>query len=97
MVDDLGLATTLIIGFSIGFGGFALLIGWIRLFFKSFDANSKLFWALFWINMIFWVVGALVVPMDFLDDTIHIWGKPSLVLFMLSLVVNAIVKLRDQK
>jgi hypothetical protein len=96
MAKDLGFFTALIIGLSIGFAGYALLIFWIKLFFKSFDDTSKWFWRLFYIHMALWVVGALFVPIDFVEDTIHIWGIPCLVFFVLSIALGVIQKFKGQ-
>ena len=97
MVNELGFFTALLIGLSIGFCGYALLLFWIKLFFKDFDNTSRWFWRLFYIHMTLWVAVALFVPLDFFEDTIHIWGKPCLIIFFLSIVLGVIQKIKGQK
>lgn len=96
-VTEFGLALTLITGVSLGFGGFAILLFWIQLFNKDFDADSKGFWPLFWGHMIFWMAGTCVVSVDWLNETIGLWGKPVLTIFIISLVAMAVTKISKLK
>lgn len=97
MVNELGFFTALLIGLSIGFCGYALLIFWIKLFFKDFDNTSKWFWRLFYAHMVLWVVVALFIPVDFIEDTFHIWAKPGLIFLIVSIVLGVIQKIKGQK
>lgn len=92
LITELGFITTFLIGCSFGFACFAILIFWIQLFCKSFDAESKFFWPLFWIHQAIWVVGTCVVPADLLNDSFDKWAWPFMIYFFGSLLVMAFVK-----
>lgn len=92
LINELGTATTIILGLSLGFVGFAILIFWIQLFFKKFNSESKIFWPLFWINMLIWVVGVCVIPADLLNDSFNSWAWPFMIYFFGSMVVMVITK-----
>lgn len=96
MIEELGLATALLIGFALGFVGYAIITFWIGLIWKDFQ-YSKWYWRLFWIHLILWIVATCVVPMDFLNDTIGVWGKPCLIFYLVSLVLMAIAKIIKRK
>lgn len=92
LVTELGWVVTLLIGGTLGFVGFAILIFWIQLFFKNFSDESKCFWPVFWIHQIIWMIGVCVVPSDILNDSVDIWAVPFMIYFLGSIVVMAIVK-----
>lgn len=93
LATELGFAVTLLIGVSLGFVGFAVLIFWISLFFKNFNSESKIFWTLFWIHQIIWMVGTCIVPYDVLNDSFKTWALPFMIYFFGSFIVMAIAKL----
>jgi len=97
MINDLGFFTALLIGLSLGFCGYAILLFWVQLFFKEFDDTSKWYWRLFYAHMAIWVAVALFVPIDFWEDTFYVWGKPCFIFFIVSIVVMAIAKIRSMK
>ncbi|MGI6028068.1 MAG: hypothetical protein ACOX81_01490 [Candidatus Heteroscillospira sp.] len=97
LITELGAATTILIGLSIGFVGFAILLFWIQLFFKNFDNNSKLFLPLFYAHMVLWTAGTCVVSAEWLNDTVEIWGKAGLIFFVVSVVLMAISKISKQR
>ncbi len=97
LITELGVATTLLIGFSFGIVGFILLAFWIKLIFPSFNADSKLFWPLFWIHLIAWVVGFCIVPYGWLNDSVGTWGWPFMIIFLGSIFVRAIVYMIGRK
>ena len=93
LVTELGFAVTLLIGASLGFVGFAILIFWIQLFSKTFSSESKCFWPLFWVHQIVWMVGVCIVPYDLLNDSSETWGWPFMIYFFGSIAVMVIVKI----
>ena len=93
LINELGAATTIIMGVSLGLVGFAILIFWVKLFFKDFDSESKAFWPLFWIHMIVWVVGVCVIPTDWLNDSFSTWAWPFMIYFFGSMIIMAIKKI----
>ena len=93
LINELGAATTIIIGLSLGFVGFAILIFWLQLFFKNFDSKSKIFWPLFWVHMLVWIIGVCIIPADLLNDSFSSWAWPFMIYFFGSLVVMAITKI----
>ena len=97
LVTELGWAVTLLIGATLGFVGFAILIFWIQLFSKNFSADSKCFWPLFWVHQITWMVGVCVVPYDMLNNSFDTWAVPFMIYFFGSIVVMAIVKILSMR
>lgn len=93
LVNELGFPTTILIGVTLGFIGFAILIFWVKLFFKNFDADSKFFWPLFWIHQIVWMVGVCVVPAELLNSSFDKWAWPFIIYFLGSILVMGIVKI----
>ena len=96
MIEDLGLATTLLIGFTFGFVGYAILSFWVGLIWKGFQ-YSKWYWPLFWVNMIFWIIATCTISMDFLEKTFDVWSKPFLIIVFGSLAIMAIDKFIKMK
>ena len=73
------------IGVTFGFIGFGVLISWLELFFKNFNSESKWVMPLCLANVLIWVVGMCVIPLDYATDfmkfgCIYIFG--SLVVFL---------------
>ena len=93
LIQELGVALTLLIGAALGITGFFILCFWLSLIFKYFDAESKYFWPLFWINQIVWMVGVCILPYDWLNDNVEIWGWPFLIIVFGSLLVMGVVKM----
>ena len=91
LVTELGFATTILIGITLGLFGFAILFFWIQLFSRNFSEESKCFWPLFWIHQLVWMIGVCVVPADLLDSSIGVWGWPFMIYFFGSLIVMAVV------
>lgn len=92
LIKELGTATTLLIGGTLGVFGFIILASWIRLFSESFDTESRWFWLLFWTNILVWGVGTCVVPYAWLNDSVGTWGWPFLIYFCVSPLVIAILE-----
>lgn len=97
LITELGVVVTLLIGMTLGFVGFAVLIFWIQLFSKSFSPESKSFWPVFWVHQIIWVVGVCVIPYDLLNDSFTTWAWPFMLYFFGSLAVMAIVKISKNR
>ena len=93
LINELGVATTLLLGASFGFVGFAILLFWITTFFEPFDTDSKYFWLAFWIHQIIWMVGVCIVPSDWLNDHFKVWAIPFMIFYFGSLIVMAVVKI----
>lgn len=91
--EELGWGTTLLIGVALGFGGFAILIPWIQFFWKDFDAESKLFWPLFYAHMIIWTVGLCIVPSHWLDGI----EKPALTVGLIALAGMVFSRFKNMK
>ncbi len=97
LCEELGFATTFVIGLSLGFVGWAILAFWIDLLSNGFNAESKFYWPLCWINVAAWIIGVSVVDADWLDGAFDNWMWPFVIFFFGSLVIMAIVKIVKQK
>ena len=92
LINELGAATTILLGLTLGFIGFIILVFWLQLFFKYFDSESKIFWPLFWVHLLICVVGVCIIPADLLNESFDLWAWPFMIYFFGSLVVMAISK-----
>jgi hypothetical protein len=97
LIQELGALLTLLIGATLGIVGFVILCFWLSLIFKCFDDESKFFWPLFWINQIVWMVGTCIIPYDWLNDNVELWGWPFMIYFLGSMIIRAIVILSGKK
>ena len=96
MVGELGLVTTLLIGFSIGFAGYTILAFWIGLFWKDFQ-YSDWYMRLCYAHIVFWLIAVCCVSIEWLEKTFAGWGKPVFIFFIVSLVLMAISKISKLK
>lgn len=96
MVGELGLVTTLLIGLAIGVVGYTILAFWIGLFWKDFE-HSNWYMRLFYAHIILWIVAVCSISLEWLDKTFDVWGKPTLIFFMVSLVLMGISKISKLK
>lgn len=96
MIGDLGLATTILIGVALGYGGYVVLSFWIGLIWKDFQ-YSDWYMRLFWVHLIIWVVATCIVPMDLIEETVGVWGKPCLIFYLISMALYAISKISKIK
>ena len=97
LIKELGTATTILLGGTLGFVSFAILIFWIQLFSDSFDSESRWFWPLFVVHILAWCVGTCVVPSDWLNDSFSTWAWPFMIYFFGSLTVMALVRIFKNK
>lgn len=93
LITELGAVTTIMMGLSLGFGGFAILTFWLQLFSKTFSENSKFYWSLFWINEIVWTVGVSIISYDWLNDNFDKWAVPFMICYFGSIAAMAIAKI----
>lgn len=89
MAKELGFVTAILIGIALGYVFNLILTFGVGLVWKDFT-YSKWYWKLFWVSMIAWIIASCAVPMDFLDKTIDVWGKPFLIIVFGSILIMVI-------